>query len=227
VRDLHAAAPRVGEVVAQPVAGHPARRHERVLERDPAERDEELGVLRDHRPRRRLAEHRSGVPDDVRQEHERSADAVAVARRREAADLVEEPMELALAPMEEARARPPVGAAEDRRVPVRRDHAAELIGRAIERLVPRNRDEVVPPAVARRSRSALEPAAPRDGPRDPRAMADAPAQVAEKWRRVGIVQRLDRVDLAVARPHRERAPVRAMSRGRHGMEITTRSRAGA
>jgi hypothetical protein len=35
-------------------------------------------------------------------------------------------------------------------------------------------------------------------------------QIAQERRRIGIVQRLDRGDLAVARAHAERAPVRAV-----------------
>src|SRR5262249_15052958 len=152
-----------------------------------AERDQELRVARDDAPRGRLPEDRTRAPDDVRQQHQRRADAVAVDRRGEAADQREEAVELALRLVEETGARPAVRAAAERLVAVLRDAPAVLVRGAIPCLLPRERNEGVGAAVARRSRAALEPAAAGDRAQHARGMADAPREVREERRRVGVV----------------------------------------
>ena len=72
--DLHAAPRAVREVLADGVAGHAAGDDGQVLDRDAAERHEQVGVARDDLPRRRPAPHLVRAADDVAQRD--------VARRR-------------------------------------------------------------------------------------------------------------------------------------------------
>src|SRR5262245_24496772 len=123
----------------------------------------------------------------MRQQYDRRADAVAVAMRREAADQIQEAMQLARALMEHSGARPTVRPAEDRAIAVLGDDAFQFVGGTVERFVPRQCDEFVAAAIARWSGSAIEPTAPRDRRRDARRMSQAARQIAEQRRRIGIV----------------------------------------
>ena len=67
VRDLHAAAVRRIEMLAQMMAGVAARRDERVLQRQTAERHHQIGVPRDDVPRRGATEHCRRAADQMRQ----------------------------------------------------------------------------------------------------------------------------------------------------------------
>ena len=126
----------------------------RVLERQAAEGDDQLGVLRDLVPVRSRRVDRVGrAADDVRQDHLHGRAAVAVDRRGVAAVEVQEAVQQALRVMEAARAPPAVGAAVDRCVAVLGLDARELARRQVERLVPADLDE----RVLRRARAPPSP----------------------------------------------------------------------
>ena len=145
---------------ARHVPRQSARVDLRVLERQAAERDDQLGVLGDLVPVRGRRVDRVGrAADDVRQDDLHRGAAVAVDRRRVAAVEVEEAVQQALRMMEAARAAPAVGAAVDRCVAVLGLDARELARRQVERLVPADLDERVLPARARRRRPRASRAA--------------------------------------------------------------------
>ncbi len=112
-----------------------------VLRGHAAERDEELAVLLERRPR--------GVPraqlvyaaQHVRQQRAARAEAVARHVAHVAADRVHEAMHLALRVVEAPGAPPAVRAREDRLVAVRGLHPLQLRRDEIERLVPGHFDE--------------------------------------------------------------------------------------
>ena len=146
----------------------------RVLEREAAERDDQLGVLRDLVPVRSRRVDRVGLStDDVRQDDLHGRAAVAVDRGRVAAVEIEEAVQEPLGVMEAARAPPAVGAAVDRRVAVLGLDARELARRQIECLVPLDLDERV--AATCGAAAALEPASPHRRALDAAGVARASA----------------------------------------------------
>ena len=88
------------------------------------------------------ADHRRGA-DHVRQQGERGRETVVVPLVGEAAEAVQEAGQLRLGVMEAARARPAVGSAEDRGVPVLFPDPAQFAGHQGDRVRPRHFHELI------------------------------------------------------------------------------------
>ena len=184
--ELRAARLRRPEVVPQGMPARAAGAHHRVLQRDAAEADEQLGVALDQRPRGGPVEEAPHVAHDVGHDHGQGAVAVAVLAADEAAEAIEEAMELALRVVEAARAGPAVRAAVDALAAVGVVDAAELARQELDRRRPAHRHERLGAPATVRSRPAVEPSGPDHGPVDARPVPQAPGNVAEERRRVGI-----------------------------------------
>ena len=196
------------EVIPQGVPARAARAHHGVLEREAAEADEEVRVTLDHRPGHRPVEVAAHVADHVRHDHGQRPVAVAVLPPDEAAEAVEEAMELALRVVEAARAGPAVGASVDGLTAVLVVDAAKLAREEVDGRRPAHRHEGLGAAAPVRAGAAVEPAGPDHGLGDPRPVAKAPGDVAEERRGVGIVRVWVDGDDRAARDFRlEGAPV--------------------
>jgi hypothetical protein len=207
--ELRAPGPGGAEVLARRVPAGAARAHRDVLERDPAEADEELGVAGDHRPRGRAIQEVAHGPHDVRHDDRERAVAVGVLPRHEAAEAVEEAVELALGVMEAARARPPIGATVHGLASVRGVHPAQLARQPLGCFRPAHGDEWLGAATIVRARAALEPARADHGLGDPRPVLQASRDVGQEWRGIAIVPvRVDGHHRAVLDLGVEGAPVR-------------------
>ena len=129
---------------ARDVPRQAARVDLRVLQRQAAEGDDQLGVLCDLVPVRSRGVDRVGAaPDHVREDDLHGRAAVAVDRGGVAAVAVEEAVQQALRVMEAPGAAPAVGAAVDGGVAVLALDARELARGQVERLVPADLDEGV------------------------------------------------------------------------------------
>ena len=183
-----------------------------VLERESAERDDQLGVLGDLVPVRCRGVDRVGAaPDHVRQDHLHGRAAVAVDRRRVAAVEVQEAVQQALRVMEAPRAAPAVGTAVDRVVAVLAPDARELPRCEIERLVPAHLDERVLPAGG--AALALQPAAADGRTQNAARVVLRAGHPGADRRRIGITgSRVQRDDLASAHLDVVVAPVRGRGR---------------
>ena len=151
--DLHAAPRAVREVLADGVAGDAAGDDGQVLDREAAERHEQVGLARDDLPRRRPAPHLVRAADDVAQRDVRGAGRVGAHARGGAAEQAVEATQLALRVVEAPGAGPAVGAGVDGRVAVLADDAPELCRRAVERLLPADGDPLVGAAAGVRARA--------------------------------------------------------------------------
>ena len=148
-RDAHQLDPRRRDAV-QPaldrVGAEPARIDLRVLERQAAESDQQPRIGGDAR----IGGDRSGDrlvgADDVRQQHHAGAEAVVRHLRGEAAEAVQEPVQLRASVVEAPSARPAVRAAEDRLVAVRLPDPRQLVGHQLDGGVPGQRHEALGPA---------------------------------------------------------------------------------
>ena len=133
-----------------------ARGHGGVLRGQPAERHEQVGVLRYDRPRRGARHDQAHVPDHVRQQHRRGPEAVVVHRPDVTAQAVQEPVQLALGMVEPARAGPAVRPAEHAVRAIAGVHPAQLPRQQVKRHRPGHGHEHVAPA-GRRARAVLQP----------------------------------------------------------------------
>ena len=133
-----------------------ARGHGGVLRGQPAERHQQVGVLRDDGPRRGAPHDQAHVPDHVRQQHRRGPEAVVIHRPDVTAQAVQEPVQLALGVVEPARAGPAVRPAEHAIRAVAAVHPAQLPRQQVERHRPGHGHEHVAPA-RRRAGAVLQP----------------------------------------------------------------------
>jgi len=111
---------------AHPVIARAAGRNLGIFERHPAERDEQLRVLRQYRKRGMRSIAVVHVRDDVRHQCSPGAQAVAIHATHVAAEEVQEAMQLTDGVMKTPRAGPSVRAAENRAIAVLGEHANEL-----------------------------------------------------------------------------------------------------
>ncbi len=197
---------------ARPVPGQAARVDLRVLERQAAEGDDQLGVLGDLIPVRcRGVDRVRGAADDVRQDHLHRRAAVAVDRGGVAAVEVEEAMQQALRMVEAPGTAPAVRAAVDGGIAVLGLDARELARRQVERLVPAHLDEGVLPACG--AAVSIQPAAPHRRAQDAAGMVLGPGHADPDRRRIGIVgDGVQRDHLAVAHLDVVVAPMRGRRR---------------
>ncbi len=168
-----APAASLGEARRERVPGDATGAHPRVLQVHAAERHDELGVLEDRLPRGRPPQHLAGCADDVRQDHLRGAERVAVDGARVATDAVQEPVQLTLRVVEAPGARPPVRATEDRLVAGLLADSAELVADELERVVPVDLHELVGSASVIRPWTMFEPTLANGRTCDARVVADA------------------------------------------------------
>ena len=130
-------------------------------------------------------------------------------RPNEAAQAVEEAVELALRVVEATRAAPAVGAAVDGLPPVVAVHAPQLARQQVGCRRPAHRDEGLRPAAVVRPRAAVEPAGADHRLGDPGSVPEAPGDVAQERRGIRIVPvRVDGDDGAPLDLRLEGAPVR-------------------
>ena len=134
-----------------------------VLQRQPAEAHQQIGVLDDDLPLGGALEQVVVGADHPRHDHAGRAEAVGVPGKGVSAKEFEEPMHLALRVVESAGAGPAVGAAVDRLVAVGVDDAAQFVGEQLGELVPRHRDELVGTAPVLGPGPSSQPAAPHGG----------------------------------------------------------------
>ena len=214
---------------AQPVANGvlpaAARLNLTVLECEAAEGDDQLGVLRDHRPARRALP----APDHVRHDDLAAGVAVAVDREGEAAQQVHETVQQGGRVVQSTGARPTVGPGEDRLVSVVFAHAHQLTRDQLERAFPGDRDEGLRAAsVSSLSRGLLQPAGADHRLVDARRVIDRVGERARDRRRIGVLgEGVDLDDALVGHLHLEGAPVRRVrdstgSRFRHGLRLLQR-----
>ena len=148
----------IADVVALDVSSRSAVADLGVLHRQPAERDQQIGVFDDRRPTRVDPEQPEQIAENVRQDDLARREAVRVALVGESADAVQKPAELTRSVMEPPGARPAIGAGEDRTVAVLADDPFQLTRDEPARLVPRDGDERLgAPPRAVRSGTAPEP----------------------------------------------------------------------
>ena len=160
----------------------------RVANRDAAEHHHQLGVLGDTLPTGARAVDRVQRAEDGAHQHRASRVAVSLARVGETSDRREEAAQLILRMMESARARPSVGAAEDRAIAVLANHALQFVGDEIDRAIPRDLDEsIATAAVVRRARTMLQPSLANRGLGDTAMVMDRIGNRAQHRRRIGIV----------------------------------------
>ncbi len=225
--ELGPAGPHGAQVVPERVAARAPGAHHRVLERDAPEADEELGVALDHGPRSGAVQVAPHVAQHVGHDHGQGAVTVRVLPAHEAAETVEEAVELALRVVEAPRAGPSVGASVHRLAAVGVVDAPELSRQEIDGGRPADRHEGLGAPAPVGSRAAVEPAGADHRLRDARAVTEAPGDVAEERRRVRVLAvGVDRDDGAVLDLRLEGAPVGrvelplgrhvALSRGENG-----------
>ena len=158
------------------VAADAARGHRGVLRGQPAERHDQVGVLRYDRPRRGARHDQAHVPDHVRQQHRGRPVAVGVHRADIAAQAVQEPVQLALGMVEPARAGPAVRPAEHAVRAVAAVGPAQFGGQQVKRRLPgHGYEHVAPPAG--RARAVLQPSPADMRPVDPRRVVMRRGQV--------------------------------------------------
>ena len=149
----------------------------------------------------------------VRHQHPAGAQAVAVHVAHITAQCVQEPMHLALRMMETPGAGPAVRTAEDRRIAVGRDDAAQFAGDHIDRMVPVDLDERLAAAAHARitppGRVRIEPAgAHRRALHPDRRLVGLPHRRADRGR-IGIAGVRPQADGAIpVAQHFVGAPVR-------------------
>ncbi len=158
------------------VAADAARGHRRVLRGQPAERHDQVGVLRYDGPRGGARHDQAHVADHVRQQHLRGPVAVRVHRADVAAQAVQEPVQLALGVVEPARAGPAVRPPEHAVRAIVRVHPAQVFRQQVERGRPGDGHEHVVPA-GRRARAVLQPPLADMRLADPRRVTMRPGQV--------------------------------------------------
>ena len=145
-------------MIFEAVQPRAARRDLPVLRRQPAERDETLGVREDLAPFRDVSDNRVDVAEHVRQQHHRGAEAIVRRLQRRAAGRPQEAVQERARVVQTAGAGPAVRAAEDRGVAVTIANARDFARDEIERFVPRNGDErVVAAHAARRTARRIQP----------------------------------------------------------------------
>ena len=190
----------------------------RVLHRQPAERHEQLGVAREVLPFGVLEDELLERRGDAAQDDAARGHAVAVHAVGIAADRAQEPVQLALRMMEAPGARPAIGAGEDRAVAVRADHAAELAGGEVERLVPGQLDEGLLAAARTRLRAVTQEAFAHCGAAHPGRGGDRARHRTAERRGVGVPRRgLERLQHAIRHDRAIDAP---MGRGEgHCMSV--------
>ncbi|MCY1229066.1 hypothetical protein D9M72_414170 [compost metagenome] len=150
---------------AHAVLGGATRRDLRVLRRNATERHQQAGVGLHHVPAVVHGHQLFHRRDDVRHEHARRAQAVAVDAAHIATDHVEHPVHLALRVMEAPRTRPAVRAAEDGLVAMRIAHPPQLVGHQVERVFPFHFDKRLAPAqLGSRAGAFAQPAAAHGRP---------------------------------------------------------------
>ncbi len=165
--EVHAGPPAGEEPVPERVADHAPGGDLAVPPRRAAEHHDQPGMPGEHGPRGVAAGEAAPVADDVGQDDVGRGEAVVLDRAGIAADGVQEAVDLALRVVEAPGARPAVGAAVDRFVPVLRPHPVELRRGEVEGGVPRDADERLPPAPGTAGRAALpEEGFPDDGMED-------------------------------------------------------------
>ena len=174
VNESHA----VGSTPLQPVEGGvlagAARADLGVLGGHAAEHHDEPGVLGDHRPDRLfLCEGKVAPSENVRDDDLTGGGTVGVDRADVSADLVEEPVNLALGVVEAARRRPAIRSSEDGLVSVGFFYPLKFLGNEIKGTVPAHRDERLdatasPPTLG----SVFQPSAADHGLCDPGLVVD-------------------------------------------------------
>ena len=134
--ELGAALSCRAQVITRRMPGGAAGTHHRVLDRDAAEADEQLGVALEHRPRGRSVEELAHRADDARHDDRLRAVTVSVLAAHIAAQAVQKSMELALRVMEATGAAPAIGAAVDPRASAPVVDASKLVSQPVDRRRP-------------------------------------------------------------------------------------------
>ena len=186
-----------------------------VLQRHPAEQDEQPGVRGDYRPRGDAAHQAQEIAHDMGHDDLGRTVAVAVDGRGEAAEEVEKTMELGRRVVEASGAGPAVTPGKDRRVAEVALDALEFGGDEIERALPGDRHERLGTAAATAG-TALEIAGAHHRLGDARLVVDRAGKRGHDRRGMGIRgERLDVDKPAVFDDRAQRPPMRR-TRPPHG-----------
>jgi hypothetical protein len=160
--------------------------------------DDQLGMLRDHRPGRVVTHQAAKTTDDVRQQDLRRGVAMRVDRRSIAAAKIEEAVQLALRMVEAPGAGPAVGPAKDRRVAMQAPNPGDLGGDEAVGVIPRHGDEGFAPAAFPAGWAVPQPTLPHHRLADTQRVIQRAGYGLSDRRRVRITwQRVQR-DQAVA-----------------------------
>ncbi|MNZ84195.1 hypothetical protein D3C78_1029410 [compost metagenome] len=136
-----------------------------ILRGNAAERHQQPGVRLHHVPAMVHGHEFIHGRDDMRHQHARRAQAVAVHAAHIAAHGVEHAVHLALGVVKAPSAGPAIGAAEDGLVAVGGAHPLDVPGHQIQRMLPFDFDERLAPAqLGPRARAFIQPAAAHRGP---------------------------------------------------------------
>ena len=179
-----------------------------VLGIDPPEHDQRFGMVVDRVPTVLMFIQQLDEIDAEHMRHDRlrAARGIAAKGRDIAADAVEEPMHLTLGVMEASRRTPPVGAAENRLVPVGVADAPDLLRGNVQRLVPWQFDKILLPAPL--AVAIREPPAADRRACHAAAVMHGSGQDIRNFRRVRIIRKGARRNNPVALCiHLERAPM--------------------
>ena len=190
-----------------------------VLERHATESEHESAVRQELVPADVVAGDCLLRANDMRQDHRRSPRTVTARRTDIPAGHVQKAMQLPRRVVEPSGARPAIGAAKHRAWSIGAINALQFRRDEIERARPVDGHEFVAPTLPIRARTALEPAAPDHRPDDPCPMRNRGGDIAEQRRGVGVARMWHDLDGSVAKPHGERAPMRAV-RDHAGLHTT-------
>src|SRR5262249_36016818 len=151
------------------------------------------------------------VAEDMRHDHGGGTRAIAIDGLHIAAERdVQETMDLALGVVEAAGARPAIRAAEHRTRTVGVPNAAELGAEKVERLIPRQRHELVGSAAFVGPLAVLEPSAPDHGLGDPCTMTQRAREILDDTVGVGVIRMWTNFEPAVRPACREYPPMGRM-----------------
>ena len=190
-----------------------------VFERHAAESEDESAVRNQLVPTDVVAGDLLLRADDMRQDHRRGARAVAADRADIAAGHVQKAMQLARRVVEPSGARPAIGATEHGAWSIGAIDALQFRRDEVERPRPADGHEFVAPPPGISPGTAFEPATPNHWPGDARPMRNRGRDIAEQQRRIGVARMRHDLDGSVAKPHGERAPMRAV-RDHPGLRAT-------
>ena len=189
-----------------PVLRRPPGPHLGILRRHTPQTHEQRGMLLQHRPTRMDRHQLVHRRHDMRHQHPRRGQAVAVLMADIPADRVQKPMDLALRMMKPPRRRPPVGPTEDRPIAMRRLHPPQLPRHQIERFAPRDLDEsLAPPSLPL---APLQPPHPHRRPADPAPLQLRRQHMQPDRRRIRVaLERMQRNRLVPLHLHLVNTPV--------------------